>query len=137
MALYRDNGVNPAPGCIPILLTGSWRSTAVDHGGQNCAAPFVGWIHDLSLPRPALRDAGARRRCDADSAAVDDAQAGVDPAAAHDDAHAGRPDLRLRVDAGGRTDWLVGNVWRIGQMQVTNHIHPPKVHCCARLPSVA
>ena len=23
--------------------------------------------------------------------------------------------------------WLVGNIWRMGQMQVTNYIHPPQV----------
>ncbi|HUK32758.1 MAG TPA: membrane protein insertase YidC, partial [Vicinamibacterales bacterium] len=50
MALYKERGVNPAGGCIPILLTFplifafyALLSTAIELRG----APFIGWIHDL------------------------------------------------------------------------------------------
>ena len=55
MALYRERGVNPASGCIPILLTlpvflafYALLTTAIELRG----APFFGWMHDLSQPDP-------------------------------------------------------------------------------------
>ena len=55
MALYRERGVNPASGCVPMLLTmpvllAFWAllSTAIELRG----APFFGWIHDLSAHDP-------------------------------------------------------------------------------------
>jgi YidC/Oxa1 family membrane protein insertase len=53
MALYKERGVNPAAGCIPILfqmpvlygLFMVFRSTI-----EFRQAPFVGWISDLSQP---------------------------------------------------------------------------------------
>ena len=55
MALYRERGVNPASGCVPMLLTlpvlfafYALLTTAIELRG----APFFGWIHDLSLPDP-------------------------------------------------------------------------------------
>lgn len=55
MALYREKGVNPASGCVPMLLTlpvfyAMWAmlSTAIELRG----APFVGWIHDLTAHDP-------------------------------------------------------------------------------------
>ena len=54
MALYRERGVNPASGCVPMLLTMpvlfafyALLSTAIELRG----APFFGWIHDLSRAR--------------------------------------------------------------------------------------
>ena len=65
MALYRERGVNPASGCVPMLLTlpvflafYALLTTAIELRG----APFIGWIHDLSLPDPLLRHAGPGRR---------------------------------------------------------------------------
>ena len=53
--LYRERGVNPASGCVPMLLTlpvlfafYSMLSVAIELRG----APFVGWIHDLSVHDP-------------------------------------------------------------------------------------
>ena len=53
MTLYRERGVNPAGGCLPMLLTmpvlfAFFRllSAAIELRG----APFVLWIQDLSLP---------------------------------------------------------------------------------------
>jgi YidC/Oxa1 family membrane protein insertase len=55
MSLYRERGVNPASGCVPMLLTFpvlfafySMLSVAIELRG----APFVGWIHDLSSHDP-------------------------------------------------------------------------------------
>lgn len=55
MNLYRERGVNPASGCVPMLLTFpvlfafySMLSVAIEIRG----APFVGWIHDLSASDP-------------------------------------------------------------------------------------
>jgi YidC/Oxa1 family membrane protein insertase len=55
MNLYRERGVNPASGCVPMLLTFpvliafySMLSVAIELRG----APFIGWIHDLSAPDP-------------------------------------------------------------------------------------
>jgi YidC/Oxa1 family membrane protein insertase len=55
MALYKQKGVNPASGCVPMLLTMpilfafySLLSAAIELRG----APFVGWITDLSRHDP-------------------------------------------------------------------------------------
>jgi YidC/Oxa1 family membrane protein insertase len=55
MELYRTAGVNPASGCVPMLLTMpvlfafyALLSVAIELRG----APFMLWIHDLSLPDP-------------------------------------------------------------------------------------
>ncbi len=55
MNLYRDRGVNPASGCVPMLLTlpvlfafYAMLSVAIELRG----APWFGWIHDLSAPDP-------------------------------------------------------------------------------------
>jgi YidC/Oxa1 family membrane protein insertase len=55
MNLYREKGVNPASGCVPMLLTFpvlfafyAMLSVAIELRG----APWIGWIHDLSLHDP-------------------------------------------------------------------------------------
>ena len=55
MNLYREKGVNPAAGCVPMLLTMpvlfafySMLSQAIELRG----ADFGFWIHDLSLKDP-------------------------------------------------------------------------------------
>lgn len=55
MALYKEAGVNPAGGCLPLviqmpILFAFYRllSTAVDLRG----APWLAWIHDLSIHDP-------------------------------------------------------------------------------------
>jgi YidC/Oxa1 family membrane protein insertase len=55
MNLYRERGVNPASGCVPMLLTMpvlfafyAMLSVAIELRG----APFVGWIRDLSTYDP-------------------------------------------------------------------------------------
>jgi YidC/Oxa1 family membrane protein insertase len=132
MALYRDNGVNPASGCIPMLLIlpvflafYALLTTAIELRG----APFVGWIHDLSLPDPFYVLpvlVGASQILTQWMTP----QAGVDPMQQR--MMMIMPVVLIFVfvstPAGALIYWLVGNVWRIGQMQLTNYIHPPKVH---------
>ena len=55
MALYKSRGVNPASGCVPMLLTMpvlfafyAMLSVAIELRG----APFMGWITDLSRHDP-------------------------------------------------------------------------------------
>jgi len=55
LALYKQKGVNPTSGCVPMLLTFpillalyNLLSFAIELRG----APFVGWIHDLSAKDP-------------------------------------------------------------------------------------
>jgi YidC/Oxa1 family membrane protein insertase len=55
MALYKQKGVNPASGCVPMLLTMpilfafyAMLSVAIELRD----APFFGWIADLSAPDP-------------------------------------------------------------------------------------
>ncbi len=55
MELYRQKGVNPASGCVPMLLTFpvllafyNLLSEAIELRG----APFIMWIHDLAAPDP-------------------------------------------------------------------------------------
>ncbi len=55
MSLYRERGVNPASGCVPMLLTFpvllafySMLSVAIELRG----APFIAWIQDLSVHDP-------------------------------------------------------------------------------------
>jgi YidC/Oxa1 family membrane protein insertase len=55
MSLYKQKGVNPASGCVPMLLTMpilfafyAMLQVAIELRG----APFFGWIHDLSLQDP-------------------------------------------------------------------------------------
>lgn len=55
MQLYKERGVNPASGCVPMLLTlpvlfafYAMLSVAIELRG----APFIGWIRDLSVYDP-------------------------------------------------------------------------------------
>jgi YidC/Oxa1 family membrane protein insertase len=55
MALYREKKVNPAAGCIPVLLTlpimiAMWAVLQVSI--ELRGAPWFGWIRDLSAPDP-------------------------------------------------------------------------------------
>jgi YidC/Oxa1 family membrane protein insertase len=55
MALYREKKVNPAAGCVPMLLTlpimiAMWAVLQVSI--ELRGAPWFGWIQDLSAPDP-------------------------------------------------------------------------------------
>jgi YidC/Oxa1 family membrane protein insertase len=132
MTLYRERGVNPASGCIPILLTlpvflafYSLLTTAIELRG----APFVGWIHDLSQPDPYY----VMPVLVGISQIVTQwmtPQAGVDPT--QQKMMMIMPLVLIFVfvstPAGALIYWLVGNVWRLGQQYLTNYlIGPPNI----------
>jgi YidC/Oxa1 family membrane protein insertase len=55
MALYKANGVNPASGCVPMLLTlpilfAFYSLLAMSIEMRH--APFIGYLKDLSMPDP-------------------------------------------------------------------------------------
>lgn len=132
MALYRDRGVNPASGCIPMVLTFpvlfafySLLMTAIELRG----APFALWIHDLSMPDPYYVTPilmGASQLWQQWIAPA----TGVDPAQ--------RKMMMfmpivftfifVAAPAGTVLYWLVSNIWAIGQQYLTNYlIGPPTV----------
>ena len=132
MALYKERGVNPASGCVPILLTlpvflafYSLLTTAIELRG----APFFGWIHDLSQPDPYY----VMPILVGISQIVTQwmtPQAGVDPT--QQKMMMIMPVVLIFVfvstPSGALIYWLVGNVWRLGQQYLTNYlIGPPNV----------
>ena len=53
MKLYKDNKVNPASGCLPILIQlpiflAMYKVLVISIDMRH--APFWGWVHDLSMP---------------------------------------------------------------------------------------
>jgi len=126
MALYKERGVNPAGGCIPILLTFplifafyALLSTAIELRG----APFMFWIHDLSAHDPFYVTPilmGASQFWQQ----LTMPQTGVDPA--QQKVMMFMPlmftFMFLWAPSGLAIYWLVSNVWQIGQQYVTNAI---------------
>ena len=132
MALYRDRGVNPAGGCVPMLLTmpvllAMWAllSVAIELRG----APFIGWIHDLTAHDPLYITPvimGASQFWQQKMTP----SAGMDPAQQ-------RMMLMMPIiftvmflwlPAGVAIYYAVTNLWGIGQQYLTNYlIGPPKV----------
>jgi len=132
MALYRDRGVNPASGCIPLLLMMpvflafyAMLQTAIELRG----APFLGWIHDLSAPDPYY----VLPVLVGVSQVVQQLmtpQTGVDPA--QQKMMLFMPLVLIFVfvasPAGALLYWLASTLIRVGQMQFTNYlIGPPTV----------
>jgi YidC/Oxa1 family membrane protein insertase len=133
MALYRERGVNPASGCVPMLMTlpvllafYSLLSTAIELRG----APFIGWIQDLSQYDPyyvtpvlmGITQVWQQRLTP---------QTGVDPA--QQKLMMFMPVLFMFImvwtPAGVVLYWFMSNLWGIGQQYLTNYlIGPPKVH---------
>jgi YidC/Oxa1 family membrane protein insertase len=133
MALYRDRGVNPASGCIPLVLMMpvflafyAMLQTAIELRG----APFVGWIHDLSAPDPYYVLpvlVGVSQVVQT----LMTPQTGVDPA--QQKMMLFMPLVLIFVfiasPAGALLYWLASTLIRIGQMQLTNYlVGPPNVH---------
>ena len=132
MALYRERGVNPASGCIPMLLIMpvlfafySLLSVAVELRG----APFVGWISDLSAPdplyvTPVIMGATMVIQQRMAPTTMDPAQQKIMmimPVVF--------TFMFLQAPSGLVIYWLVSNLWAIGQQHVTNRlIGPPPVH---------
>jgi YidC/Oxa1 family membrane protein insertase len=131
MALYKEKGVNPASGCVPMLLTMPFifafyalLSTAIELRG----APFILWIHDLSAHDPyfvtpilmGISQVWQQRLAPA---------AGMDPI--QQKMTMLMPVfftfLFLWYPSGVALYWLINNVFAIGQQYTTNYmIGPPK-----------
>ena len=132
MTLYRERGVNPASGCIPMLLTMpvlfafySLLSVAVELRG----APFVGWITDLSAPdpwwvTPVLMGASMFVQQKMTPSTLDPVQQKMMllmPIVF--------TVMFLAAPSGLVLYWLVSNLWAISQQHFTNYlIGPPPVH---------
>jgi YidC/Oxa1 family membrane protein insertase len=132
MALYRERGVNPASGCVPMLLTMpvliafyALLSTAIELRG----APFFGWIHDLSVHDPlyimpvlmGITMVWQQKLAPA---------AGADPT--QQKMMMFMPivftGMFLWAPAGVAVYWFMSNLWAIGQQYLTNYlIGPPNV----------
>jgi YidC/Oxa1 family membrane protein insertase len=132
MALYKERGVNPASGCVPMLLTMpvliafyALLSTAIELRG----APFVGWIHDLSLHDPfyvtpvLMGGTMVWQQKLAPATGVDPTQQKMMmlmPVVF--------TFMFLWAPAGVAVYWLMSNLWGIGQQYLTNYlIGPPAV----------
>jgi YidC/Oxa1 family membrane protein insertase len=132
MALYRERGVNPASGCLPMLLTMpvlfafySLLTVSIELRG----APFIGWIHDLSRPDPWYVIPVLM-------GATQIWQQWITPTAGVDPAQQKMMMMMplvfiifsLWFPAGVALYWFVSNAWAIGQMYLTNYlIGPPPV----------
>jgi YidC/Oxa1 family membrane protein insertase len=136
MALYKEKGVNPASGCVPMLLTMPFifafyalLSTAIELRG----APFILWVHDLSAHDPyfvtpilmGISQVWQQRLAPA---------AGMDPI--QQKMTMLMPVfftfLFLWYPAGVALYWLINNVFAIGQQYTTNYmIGPPKIRAVA------
>jgi YidC/Oxa1 family membrane protein insertase len=132
MNLYREKGVNPASGCVPVLLTFpvlfafyALLTVAIELRG----APWVGWIQDLSLHdpfyvTPILMGGTMVWQQKLTPMNVDPVQQKIFMLT---------PIMFtfffLWAPAGVVLYWLVSNVWAIGQQLLTNKlIGPPPQH---------
>ncbi len=129
MALYREKGVNPASGCVPMLLTfpvlfAMWAllQTSIELRG----APWFGWIHDLSVHDPYYvlpLIMGATQVW----------QQRITPATGMDPAQQKMmmfmpvifTVMFLWLPAGAAIYYGVTNIWVIGQQYLTNYLIGP------------
>jgi YidC/Oxa1 family membrane protein insertase len=132
MDLYRERGVNPASGCVPMLLTlpvllafYSLLTISIELRG----APFVAWIQDLSRPDPYYVTPvlmGATQMWQTWLTP----QVGTDPVQQR--LMQFMPVMFmfffLWAPAGVVLYWFVSNLWAIGQQYLTNYIiGPPNI----------
>ena len=133
MNLYRERGVNPASGCVPMLLTFpvlfafyAMLSVAIEIRG----APFVGWIKDLSIHDPLFI-------WPIIMAITMVVQQKMTPQAMSDPVQQKMMMLMPLVfsimlawaPSGLVLYWTASNIWTIGQQAVTNRlIGPPPQH---------
>jgi YidC/Oxa1 family membrane protein insertase len=132
MDLYKAKGVNPASGCVPMLLTMpflfafySMLSQAIEIRG----ASFLGWINDLSAAdplyiTPVLMGITMFWQQKLTPTTADPSQQRVMMI---------MPFMFTAMSFGFPSGlviyWLVSNLWAIGQQYVTNYlIGPPAVH---------
>jgi YidC/Oxa1 family membrane protein insertase len=132
MELYKQRGVNPASGCIPIILPFpllfafySLLTTSIELRG----APFAFWIHDLSVPDPyyvfpiLMGISQLWQQWIMPAAGVDPAQRKIMMLTPLIFMF-----LFISYPSGMAVYFLVTNVWAIGQQYFTNYlIGPPKI----------
>jgi len=132
MSLYRERGVNPASGCVPMLLTlpvllafYAMLSVAIELRG----APFVGWIRDLSTSDPwfvlpvlmGVTMVAQQKMTPSTADPVQQKMMMFMPVVL--------TVTMLWAPAGLMLYWTVSNLWGIGQQAVTNRlIGPPPAH---------
>ena len=132
MNLYREKGVNPASGCVPMLLQFpvllafySMLSQSIELRG----ADFGLWIHDLSAPDPyfvvpILMAATMFWQTKITPSAADPAQQKVMMLMPLMFTF-----MFLWAPSGLVIYWFVSNLWAIGQQYFTNWlIGPPAIH---------
>jgi YidC/Oxa1 family membrane protein insertase len=125
MALYKERGVNPASGCVPILLTFplifafyALLSTAIELRG----APFIGWIHDLVAPDPyyvlpilmGITMFAQQRMTPTTADPTQQRMMLIMPVVF--------TGMSLWWSSGLLLYWTVSNIWGIGQQMITNRI---------------
>jgi YidC/Oxa1 family membrane protein insertase len=132
MTLYRERGVNPASGCVPMLLTlpvlfafYSMLSVAIELRG----APFVAWVKDLSAHDPffvlpvlmGLTMVAQQKMTPATADPMQQRMMMFMPLVL--------TGTMLWAPAGLMLYWTASNLWGIGQQAVTNRlIGAPPVH---------
>jgi YidC/Oxa1 family membrane protein insertase len=132
MELYKSKGVNPASGCVPMLLTMpflfafySMLSQAIELRG----AEFGGWIHDLAAHdpyyiTPILMGATMVWQAKITPTTADPTQQKIMMIMPFMFTF-----IFLGQPSGLAIYWFVSNLWAIGQQYFTNYlIGPPKVH---------
>ena len=134
MSLYKEKGVNPASGCVPMLLTmpvlfAFW--SLLTYSIELRGAPFFGWIHDLSLHDPLYIFPVLMGISQLWQARMTPAAAGTDPTQQKMMMYM-MPVMMtfffLWAPAGLALYYLMSNLWGIGQQYATNYlIGPPAV----------
>jgi YidC/Oxa1 family membrane protein insertase len=139
MNLYRERGVNPASGCVPMLLTFpvliafySMLSVAIELRG----APFVLWIKDLSAYDPLYITPllmGATQFVQTKMTP----QTGADPV--QQKMMLFMPimftGMFLWMPSGLVLYWTASNIWTIGQQVLTNRLIGPPAKRTVRPPA--
>ena len=134
MTLYRERGVNPASGCVPLLLTmpvllAFW--SLLSYSIELRGAPFFGWIQDLSVQDPIYVFPALMGLSAFWQAKMTPMSAGADPVQQKMMMYL-MPGMMtfffLWAPAGLAVYYFVSNIWAIGQQYVTNYlIGPPNV----------
>jgi YidC/Oxa1 family membrane protein insertase len=138
MNLYRERGVNPASGCVPMLLTlpvlfafYAMLSVAIELRG----APFIGWIHDLSAHDPlfitpvlmGITMMIQQKMTPSTADPVQQKMMLVMPIV--------MTGMFLWAASGLVLYWTVSNIWGIGQQMITNRLIGPAPQRTVRPPA--
>ncbi len=141
MALYKEKGVNPASGCVPMLLTmpvlfAFW--SLLTYSIELRGAPFFGWIHDLSVYDPLYIFPVLMGISQVWQARMTPAAAGADPTQQKMMMYL-MPIMMLFfflwAPAGLALYYLMSNLWGIGQQYATNYMIGPPIVRTVRPPA--